>query len=216
VESKGARIIFFNCCGRSDRANTLVWIVKDKIKPGTTIYSDCWKSYETLTAEHSDHLTVNHSVNVVDPETGAHTQHIQRTWVEVRKLVPRFGRKKDTTRATCRNVCFFFVHFEIIMLDFMNFGSLRRKCIRVCRINLTFFTNSKLRDNYFRMKQAAKTSITRFKKEQRKTGGGPGPSESETPSDMDWAIHNVCPIDFEEDVSAFDSDYFKSNADTPG
>jgi hypothetical protein len=58
--------------------------------------------------------------------------------------------------------------------------------------------------------------ITRFKKEQRKTGGGPGPSESETPSDMDWAIHNVCPIDFEEDVSAFDSDYFKSNADTPG
>jgi hypothetical protein len=98
----------------------------------------------------------------------------------------------------------------------MNFGSLRRKCIRVCRINLTFFTNSKLRDNYFRMKQAAKTSITRFKKEQRKTGGGPGPSESETPSDMDWAIHNVCPIDFEEDVSAFDSDYFKSNADTPG
>jgi hypothetical protein len=54
----------------------------------------------------------------------------------------------------------------------------------------------------FRMKQAAKTSITRFKKEQRKTGGCPGPSESETPSDMDWAI------DFEEDVSAFDSDYF--------
>jgi hypothetical protein len=60
----------------------------------------------------------------------------------------------------------------------------------------------------FRMKQAAKTGITRFKKEQRKTGGCPGPSESETPSDMDWAIHNVCPIDFEEDVSAFDSDYF--------
>ncbi|KAH0820483.1 hypothetical protein GEV33_002308 [Tenebrio molitor] len=68
---------------------------------------------------------------------------------------------------------------------------------------------SKLRDNYFRMKQAAKTSITQFKKEQRKTGGGPGPSESETPSDMDWAIHNVCPIDFEEDVSAFDSDNFR-------
>ncbi|KAJ3622512.1 hypothetical protein MTP99_003017 [Tenebrio molitor] len=68
---------------------------------------------------------------------------------------------------------------------------------------------SKLRDNYFRMKQAAKTSIAQFKKEQRKTGGGPGPSETETPSDMDWAIHNVCPIDFEEDVSAFDSDNFR-------
>jgi hypothetical protein len=68
---------------------------------------------------------------------------------------------------------------------------------------------SKLRDNYFRMKQAAKTSITQFKKEQRKTGGGPGPSESEAPSDMDWAIHNVCSIDFEEDVSVFDSDYFR-------
>jgi hypothetical protein len=68
---------------------------------------------------------------------------------------------------------------------------------------------SKLRDNYFRMKQAAKTSIAQFKKEQRKTGGGPGPSETETPSDMDWAIHNVCPIYFEEDVSAFDSDNFR-------
>jgi hypothetical protein len=45
------------------------------------------------------------------------------------------------------------------------------------------------------MKQAAKTSITRFKKKkQRKTGGGPGPSEGDTPSDMDWAIHNVLTI----------------------
>jgi transposase-like protein len=169
---------FFLIAVEDRTANTLVWIVKDKIQPGTTIYSDCWKSYETLTAEHSGHLTVNHSVNFVDPETGAHTQHIQRTWVEVRKLVPRFGRKKRHYEGYLSECLFFFVHFEIIMLDFMNFGSLRRKCIRVCRINLTFFTNSKLRDNYFRMKQAAKTSITRFKKEQRKTGGGPGPSEN--------------------------------------
>jgi hypothetical protein len=36
---------------------------------------------------------------------------------------------------------------------------------------------SKLKD--FRRKQAAKTSITRFKKEQRKMEGGPGPLERE-------------------------------------
>ncbi|KAH0818786.1 hypothetical protein GEV33_004005 [Tenebrio molitor] len=33
--------------------------------------------------------------------------------------------------------------------------------------------------------------------------------EGETPSDTDRAIYNVCPIDFEEDVSAFDSDHFR-------
>jgi hypothetical protein len=58
--------------------------------------------------------------------------------VEVTKLEPRFvGRKKDTTGATWRNVCFF-VTLQIIVLKFMRFGSLRRKSIRVCRINFAF------------------------------------------------------------------------------
>jgi transposase-like protein len=108
---KGLEYFFFIAV--EDRtANTLVGIIKDKIKPGTTIYSDCWKSYETLTAEHFDHLTVNHSVNFVDPQTGAHTQHIERTWVEVRKLVPRFGRKKRHYEGYLSECLFFFCTFR--------------------------------------------------------------------------------------------------------
>jgi transposase-like protein len=102
---------FFLVAVEDRTANTLVGIVKDKIKPGTTIYSDCWKSYETLTAEHFDHLTVNHSVNFVDPQTGAHTQHIERTWVEVRKLVPCFGRKKIHYEGYLSE-CLFFCKFR--------------------------------------------------------------------------------------------------------
>ncbi|KAJ8968789.1 hypothetical protein NQ314_002097 [Rhamnusium bicolor] len=40
------------------------------------------------------HLTVNYSVNFVDLHTGTHTKNVERMWLEVRKLVPRFGRKK--------------------------------------------------------------------------------------------------------------------------
>ena len=37
--------------------------------PGTTIISDCWKSYNCLNNEGFQHLTVNHTYNFVDPDT---------------------------------------------------------------------------------------------------------------------------------------------------
>ncbi|KMQ87796.1 putative transposase-like protein [Lasius niger] len=63
---------------------TLLACIKEWIMPGTTIISDCWKSYNCLNSEGFQHLTVNHSYNFVDPDTGAHTQHIERVWREVR------------------------------------------------------------------------------------------------------------------------------------
>ncbi|XP_018368673.1 PREDICTED: uncharacterized protein LOC108764789 [Trachymyrmex cornetzi] len=73
---------------------TLLPVIKEWILPGTTIVSDCWKSYDCLNNEGFQHLTVNHSYNFVDPETGAHTQHIEHVWREVRGNIPRYGRRE--------------------------------------------------------------------------------------------------------------------------
>ena len=74
--------------------DTLLTIIKDRILPGTTIISDCWKAYDCLESEGFKHLTVNHSYNFVDPDTGAHTNTIERQWREIKRKVPVFGRKK--------------------------------------------------------------------------------------------------------------------------
>ncbi|GFX27200.1 DUF1758 domain-containing protein [Trichonephila clavipes] len=57
---------------------TLIGLIQEWIKPGTTIYSDCWKSYATLGQVGYNHLTVNHSLNFVDPVTNCHTNTIER------------------------------------------------------------------------------------------------------------------------------------------
>lgn len=58
-------------------AETLFEIIKEWIKPGTTIILDCWKSYKCLENENYKHLTVNHQYNFVDLESNAHTQNIE-------------------------------------------------------------------------------------------------------------------------------------------
>lgn len=41
------------------------------------------------------HLTVNHSVNFVDPDSGAYTQNVERLWRDARSIVPKYGRSTD-------------------------------------------------------------------------------------------------------------------------
>ncbi|XP_025264891.1 uncharacterized protein LOC112638075 [Camponotus floridanus] len=75
-------------------AETLLSVIKQWILPKTTIISDMWRAYDCLNNEGFIHLTVNHSMNFVDPETGAHTQNIERTWREVRANIPRYGTRE--------------------------------------------------------------------------------------------------------------------------
>ncbi|CEF59948.1 Transposase, ISXO2-like domain-containing protein [Strongyloides ratti] len=67
----------------SDRGvQTFMKIIKDNVAERSTIYTDSWKSYRTseLKAQGFTHLKVNHKYHFVDPESGAHTQTIERMW----------------------------------------------------------------------------------------------------------------------------------------
>jgi len=57
--------------------------------------SDLWRSYDCLQDEGYERLTVNHNLNTVDPDTGAHTQVIENTWWGVKRSYPRTGTFKE-------------------------------------------------------------------------------------------------------------------------
>lgn len=77
-------------------AATLMPIITQSILPGTTIISDQWRAYRGLINQGFIHHTVNHSLNFVDPNTGAHTQNVERMW---RSAKERNKRHCGTSRA---------------------------------------------------------------------------------------------------------------------
>jgi transposase-like protein len=62
-------------------AKTLISIIYDKCVEGTTIFSDCWSSYQKIKEfKNFNHQTVNHSLNFIDPNTGTCTNRIESIW----------------------------------------------------------------------------------------------------------------------------------------
>ena len=76
-------------------STTLIPIILARIKQGTTIISDCWKSYNILSQLDYEHLTVNHSINFVDPETYAHTQNVENLWWQIKRQLPDTYTRHD-------------------------------------------------------------------------------------------------------------------------
>jgi len=75
---------------------TLRPLIEQNILPGTTIISDCWRSYAFLSqsADYT-HQTVNHSIQFKNPENGAHTNHIEGFWNYVRRSLPKYGTTEN-------------------------------------------------------------------------------------------------------------------------
>ena len=74
---------------------TLSGMIEQYIKPQTTIISDCWSSYQYLEKAGFEHLTVNHSIEFKNPETGAHTNNIEGTWFHLKRSLPKHGTNKS-------------------------------------------------------------------------------------------------------------------------
>ena len=79
---------------RNRKAEVLLPLIKKYILPGSIIYSDCWKAYDQIDTKIYQHNVVNHSKNFVDPDTGVHTQNIERLWRDIRGTIFRYDRKE--------------------------------------------------------------------------------------------------------------------------
>ena len=82
---RGTDKIFLVPVPQRDSA-TLIPIVQQYVRRGTTIYTDLWRAYDSLDQCGYVHGTVNHSQNFVDPVTGVHTNSIEGTWTHAKKL----------------------------------------------------------------------------------------------------------------------------------
>ena len=66
---------------------TLIAIILSRIRPGSKIISDCWRSYNVLSELDFEHLTVKHKYHFVDPTTLAHTQNIENLWQQIKRYL---------------------------------------------------------------------------------------------------------------------------------
>jgi len=75
------------------KAKTLLDIIQKCIHPGSTIISDCWSAYKFISKRLKiDHMTVGHSKTFKNPESGAHTNHIEGTWHDLKEKIPNNER----------------------------------------------------------------------------------------------------------------------------
>ena len=63
------------------------------VAPNSVIHSDEWAAYRGLGLLGFQHETVNHQLHYQDPLTGAHTQGIERSWLDAKVKIMKKMRR---------------------------------------------------------------------------------------------------------------------------
>ncbi|XP_030595717.1 uncharacterized protein LOC115787259 [Archocentrus centrarchus] len=90
---------------RRRNSERLLPIIQRYVRPASTILSDSWRSYCRLRQHGYIHYQVNHQRFFVHPATGAHTQHIERSWRTFKQEVYRF--RGNMTEKSLREILHF-------------------------------------------------------------------------------------------------------------
>lgn len=92
---RGDPTTFFVEIVKNRNRETMIELIKRKIRPGTEIQTDCWCGYLGLQDICFElgfvHKTVNHSVNFIDSVTGANTQTIEGMWPVIKRELQKEG-----------------------------------------------------------------------------------------------------------------------------
>lgn len=75
--------IFLTIVEKRD-AETMLPLINSVCRDFSIIVSDEWRAYNGLVESNLWHLTVNHSLHFVNPETGVHTQNIESCWANLK------------------------------------------------------------------------------------------------------------------------------------
>ena len=69
------------------KADTLIPLIRKRVKKQTTIFTESWKAYDMLDENEYKHYTVNHSENFLNPnDRNINTQKIERMWRSLKQF----------------------------------------------------------------------------------------------------------------------------------
>ena len=79
-------------------AATLLPIIQQHVRPGSTVWSDEWAAYRNVAQlpQVTQHSTVNHSIQFRNPTTGVHTQNIESYWNRAKTKFKRMKGVQET------------------------------------------------------------------------------------------------------------------------
>ena len=71
------------------KARTLMPIIRERVKPDSIVYSDCWRGYNALDVSEFKHYRINHSVLFADKQN--HINGIENFWNQAKRHLRKFN-----------------------------------------------------------------------------------------------------------------------------